>query len=276
MNRKRQLCVLFAAVVGVATATVSGDVEAQKGKKAVATPAPAATPPMTTKPIALTPAGISWGLSMKALTVVYDKMLDEAYKPLYDKVSPGVKMKALDAALEEEKSAFRRSRIDFGKLPTGVDATPLRGEYTYMNGESLMTFTRDGQTRHFFFIKDKLWKIIDERKLGETSPLGKTFQDAAVKLAGTLGVPGRVLDPDPAAGRPTTEIDWTDAATHLRAIDRGGSAMALAYEDNATLANLASLRTIKPANEDEIDPAVAAAVRGQAPSEPPKPKPKKP
>lgn len=276
MVPKRYLGLALAAFASVAAITFVGDAEAQGKKgKTTAPAAPAAEPPDTKKPIVLTPDGLTWGMTSKQVVAVIDKMLDEAYRPLYQKVSPGVKMKALDAALAEEKSAFLRSIIEFGKLPTGMDSTPLKGEYTYKNGESVMSLTRDGQTRYFFFIKGKLWKVIDEIKLGENAPLGATFVAAVTKLAETYGVAGRVLEPDFAIGRNSQEVDWKDAKTHLRAIARGDTALALAYEDLGTLANLTTLRANKPVQDDGIDPAVAAAMAG-APSEPaPPPKAKK-
>jgi hypothetical protein len=203
-----------------------------------------------------------------------DKLLDEDYRPLYQSVQPGVKMKALDAQIAEDKDQFRRSRIDFGKLPTGVDSSPLRGEYTYNNKEALLISNRKGGTMDFFFIQDRLWKIIVEYKLSESSALGKTFQDAGVKLTTIYGVPGRVLPADDKHF--ATEIDWKDSNIHLRAIQRSDTALALAFEDIATLGNLASLRSVKPTEDSGIDPAVAAAMRGPSaePGPPPKADPK--
>src|SRR5262249_48065446 len=85
--------------------------------------------PMTKKAIALSLPGITWGQSPKQVAEAVDHIIDDDYRPLYKDVQPGVKMRELDAQLAEEKNQFRRSRIDFGKLPTGVDATPLRGEF---------------------------------------------------------------------------------------------------------------------------------------------------
>ena len=68
------------------------------------------------------------------------------------------------------------------------------------------------------------------------------------------------------------EVDWKDATMHLRVIDRGSDKIAFAYEDNATLGNLASLRPNKPAAANEIDPAVAAITR-KDPEPGPAPKP---
>ncbi|APR81207.1 Hypothetical protein A7982_06554 [Minicystis rosea] len=270
MNAKRLLATLLTVGLTFAAALPATDVHAQGRKKKEEGPAPEA--PSTKKAISLPYAGVTWGQSPKQVADTVDKILDDDYRPLYKGVQPGIRMRELDAQIAEDKSAFRRSRIDFGKLPTGVDATPLRGEYTYNNRESLLVLTRKGMVTNFFFIQDKLWKVIEEHKFSDSHPLGKNYMEAVVKLSTNYGVPGRVLPPDGA--RFVTEVDWKDATTHLRAIQRGEAAAGLAFEDNATLASLASLRTNKPADDNGIDPDVAAAVRGKTP-EPPPPDPKK-
>ena len=273
MNANRLIGAVLSAGLCLGAVTHAGDVLADKpkaGKKEAAPPAPPADPPDTKKPIVMPLSGLAWGMSQKQVFDTIEKVLDEAYKPLYAKVSPGVKMKALDAALAEDKDQFRRSRIDFGKLPTGVDATPLRGEYTYNNKEFMLELTREGASKHFFFIQDKLWKIIDDVKLSDKSPLGATYQDAVAKLATTYGVPGRVLAPDYEKGRSSLEVDWKDATTHLRAIQRSDTAISLAYEDLATLGALPTLRTAKAEKDDGVDPSVAAIMRQGDDKGPPK------
>ena len=263
---------LLATTFGLAATMTPMVVEAQAKKKAAAAPAMMG-PATAKKPIALEPASLKWGMTTKQVGAAIDAQLDEAYKPLYQKVSPGVKMRALDAQLLEDKNAFRRSKIEFGKLPTAVDNGPLRGEYSYLNQEWMLSQTRDGKTRYFFFIQDKLWKIIDEIKLAKGGPLGANFQEAAVKLSTTYGTPGRIIPPNPDLGWYSTVIDWKDQASHVRLIERGDAAIAIAYEDNATLGNLESLRPNKPKQEDAIDPAVAAAIRGPDPDPTPPPAP---
>jgi hypothetical protein len=212
--------------------------------------------------------GIMWGQTPKQVADTIDKILDDDYRPLYKGVQPGIRMKELDNQLAEDKAQFRRSRIDFGKLPTGVDATPLRGEYTYNNRETLMVFNRKGLVVNMFFIQDRLWKLIEEHKLGDSHPLGKTYPEAVVKLSTDQGVVGRVLQPE--GTRYAVEVDWKDATTHLRAIQRTDTWLGMAYEDNATLAALASLRANKAADDNGIDPDVAAVTR-KAPDQGPPP-----
>jgi hypothetical protein len=247
---------LLAAGLGLAATTQVTDVLAKPKDAAVA-----ADPPVSKKAIAMTLTTVAYGMSPSQLADRIDKVFDEDYKPLFKEVQPGVKMKELEDQLAEDKSAFRRSRIDFGKLPTGLDSSALRFEYTYNNKEALLSLSRKGDTTYFFFIQEQLWKIIEEKKLSDGSPLGKTYQDAVVKMSANFGVPGRVLTPD-GTSRLAVEVDWKDSSTHLRAIQRNDTAMGLAYEDNGTLARLSSLRTNKPAADNGVDPDVAAALRG--------------
>ena len=133
----------------------------------------------------------------------------------------------------------------------------------------MLTLTRKGETTYFFLIQERVWKIIVEVKLNDTAPLGKVYTEAVVRLSTQYGVPGRVLQPD--ANRPSVEVDWKDATTHVRAIQRSDTALGLAYEDLGTLGNLSALRSVKPVQDDGIDPDVAAAMRGHTPDAPPPP-----
>jgi hypothetical protein len=261
--------------LGFTTASASSDALAgdKKGKNdKAAAPATPSDPAVAKKTINFDLTGVTWGQTVKKVTEVVEKILDEDYKPLYAKVSPGVKMKQLDAALVEEKSAFARSVIKFDKIPVALDSGPLKAEYTYNNKELKMELTRKGVTIHFFFIQDKLWKLMFERKLGEKEAAGKDFADAISKVAKDVGVAGRVQAADASKGLNFQEVDWKDSTTHLRIIDRGASLVVFAYEDNSTVASLGSLRANKPPPGNEIDPAVAAVTR-KDPEPAPGPKP---
>lgn len=278
MNGKKIWCALMALGLGLAAAGASSDAQAadKKGKNdKAAAPATPTDTPVAKKTISYDLTGVTWGQSVKQVTEAVEKILDEDYKPLYAKVSPGVKMKQLDAALAEEKSSFARSIIKFEKIPVALDSGPLKGEYTYNNKEAKMELARKGVTIHFFFIGDKLWKLLIERKLGEKEAAGKDFTDAVAKVAKDLGGAGRVQAADAAKGLNFQEVDWKDTTTHLRLIDRGAAMVVFAYESATILSSLASLRVNKPAPVNEIDPAVAAITRKDPePAPPVKPDPK--
>ncbi len=268
---------LLATTFGLAAIMAPTNADAEKKKKADKVEAPTG-PAQAVKPIQLLPvaANLKWGLSVKETAKAIDGMLDTEFKPLYQATSPGIAMKSLDSQLREEKSSFRRSRIDFGLLPVALDATPLAKEYSYRNNESLLKLDRKGETRYFFFIQDRLWKIIDEINLEKKNPYGKTLQDAAVKLSTLYGAAGRVIPANPDKQIYSTTVDWQDATTHVRLIERGESAIALAYEDLGTLSNIDALRANKPVVEDDIPAEIRALKQDAQPDPtPPPPDPKK-
>ena len=103
------------------------------------------------KKIGLAPEGLKFGMGLEAIAKLYDKTFDDEYLPLYKKAAPGPETEALDAEIKQKKMEVRRSKVDFGQTPTGVDQTSLKGEYSYANGESMARLTqprrRAGQIR---------------------------------------------------------------------------------------------------------------------------------
>jgi hypothetical protein len=226
----------------------------------------AANPPTVQQPISISPNDLAWRIDKKRLAEIYDKVIDGDFKDKYQKVQPGPDMQALDAQVQEQKDVFRRSFIDFGPTPTGIDSTSLKGEYTYNNDEAMMRITRKEKTRDFFFIKGKLWKIVDELSLGDKSQWGKDFQEAVVKISAAYGVPGRICPADMDHGRAALEVDWRDANTQVRAVDWGDK-FGLIFVDLSTLANVGNLRTAKAQTSTGVDPSVQDVMH--TPSQPP-------
>ncbi|EYF03961.1 Hypothetical protein CAP_5062 [Chondromyces apiculatus DSM 436] len=259
------------------TGTTVAEAQGKKAGKAEQAPPAATTPPVTNKGIVLIPRvrdpkgkAIAWGMDYAQVASVINKVIEESYAEEFKKTPTGPQQERLEAKIAQDKFEFLQRRVDFGTTPTSIDRTPLKGEYTYNNGEAMLTYERGTTKTYFFFIKKRLWKIIDERTLGQGSKSGATFTEALSRLVTLYGVPGRVLQADPDNGRENTEVDWKDASTHLRAVQRGDTEMAIILEDNATLGNLDALRSNKATDDSGIDPAVAAAVRKGEPEPPPK------
>lgn len=263
---------------GAKPGSSSGDAKSG-GTDPMAGSAPSGPPPVTAKgdapgvsSLASFREGFRWGMNHAELTKMFTQTGGIIWKD-YDKklahARVGPEMTALENEREQAKAAFGRSHIEFKDTPTGYDATGIKGEYTYKNKESLMWVQRDGRKRYFFFINDRLWKIYDEVPLADGGPYGKAFLDAVNKVSAQVGVNGRVRGVDAEKGINATTVDWQDASSHLRVVDRSGEGLVgLVLEDNATLGNLASLRANKQADPTAVDPSIAAVTGGANRSDP--------
>lgn len=250
------------AVVPVLSALAAPPAGGKGHAKAVA--APVATEPPTVGS-SLNPmfAPFKWGASHTEVVKAHNQtggVFDVDYNPQLAKLQPGVKMQAVEAERDAKKAAFSASWVEFKDTPTGYDQTGIKDEYTYRNKESVIYVDRNGRRRYFFFIADRLWKIYDEVTFGEQ--VGKTFAEVVAKLNTQLGVPGRVRAADTAQGLAQTTVDWQDAVTHLRALDRGGNIYGQVLEERATLGNLVQLRAAKIDDPFAVDPSISAATRG--------------
>jgi hypothetical protein len=258
MKRATSFAALIAAGVIVAIQGASAHAAPPKGGVGDAAMVPTVG--------ALKEKELRWGLSHLEVINIYDNpggLFDKEYAPLIAKLQPGIEMQKLESARESRKANFEHSFAEFGDSPSGFDVTPLHSEYTYNNGEAIQRLQKDGKTRSFFYIKDKLWKIYDEIPLKAGSPLGATYNDAVRKLASTLGVVPRVQHPDPAKKITLLTADWQDPSTHLRADDRSGDhVVGVVLEDKRTLANLPQLRANKADDPFALDPSIAAITRG--------------
>lgn len=208
---------------------------------------------------------VKWNMTQRDLLKAYNEaggILDKDYDPLLRKVSPGVQMKSLEAERDGLKRAFERSLVEFKDVPTGLDATALRAEYTYKNRESIMAIQRPGKRRVFFFFGERLWKVYDEVQLGGAAGLGATYGEAVTKIGIAVGATGRNVAVDGKVVQyPTT--DWQDATTHLRVLDRAAErVVGVVLEDRSVLQNLPQLRANKPEDIFALDPSIAAVTKG--------------
>lgn len=205
---------------------------------------------------------LHWGMGHAQVTSIYNQiggLFDREYAPQIMKLQPGVEQQQLEADRDNRKANLERSYTEFNiGTPTGYDVGPLHNEYTYGNGEAVQRTFKDGKMRYFFYMKDRLWKIYDEVPLRADAPLGASYQEAVAKLNALLAAPGRIRAANSQNGLDRTETDWQDARTHLRAVDRSGEhVVGIVLEDRNTLANLSSLRSVKPPDPFALDPSIA-------------------
>lgn len=266
---KLRVIALLSAVGLGAVSLAASSASAEGGKQAKAAPHGGAGElnPKITK---LTPKGLEWGMSVKRVSDLYKRVFDAEFLPLYKKAQPGVEMKTLDAEVDDKKALILRYKIDFGQLPTGVDSTPLKGEYSYKNGESMTHVTlRNGTTRNFFFFDDKLWKVYDEIQLKKGGKFGETFDEAIAHLTKRLGAAPKITEADFKATF-YKEGSWANNALLIRAVDRGNS-LGLVYVDKSVQDSLSKYRKVKPDDDKQgVDSDVKSVLRKDDEAAPPK------
>jgi len=269
MKRQR---LLFGAVTLLA---VSGVTCSLIGWDATALAKPGATqkgaqPAVLKSDLRLSPERLRWGLTLQQVAKVYEDEFDAQYAPIYKRTDPGVEMQAIDAEVADKKALIRRMKVDFGTTPTGVDQGPLKGEYSYNNGESMTRVQLAGGTqRYFFFFNDKLWKVYDEYKLG--SKLGANWTAAVGALSELFGGPPKLVPTDQTASKRYDEAVWMTTSLHVRAINREDQKLvAVVYADRSVQDDLASHRPNHMGAADAIDSQVRDAT-AKEPAAPPKP-----
>lgn len=247
----RNIALGFTAIALLLAATPAS---AAKNKK-VSTEVPAE---LTTAP-RLSPKRLKFGMSPADVARVYRKVIDKDYLEKYQTTEPGIAMSRLDHEVETRKRNFERSLLQFRGVGSKFDGTPLRAEYTYNNGEALMMIERKGRTRHFLFINNQLYKVVDVYPNGKK--WGADYAAAVAKLSGKLGVEGRDLPPDPSVGRHLAERDWASDKLHLRLIWWSQDAVAIAYVARDIEARLPELRKGTSQDEKKLDDDVQDVIR---------------
>jgi hypothetical protein len=266
--RLRLFVTLFA--VGMASSALVVEPRVAEGKdKSADKPAPTGVGALD-KVIGIPPKGLHWDLTLEGVAKLYDKVFEDEYLPLLKKAEPGNQMTALEDELKSKQGILRRGRIEFGNIPTGVDQSPLKGEYSYRNGESMASLRlRSGTERHFFFFSDKLWKVYDEHKLAKGGTLGENFQEAIKILEKRFGAPGKLVPANYDKGQPFDEVQWRDPEKVIRAVDLG-PILGMVYASKTYVDNIAQYRKNQPEDLHEMDKDVAAAT-AHPPTDPSKP-----
>jgi hypothetical protein len=263
----------LAAAFGALAARMEGTSSALPAGAASASAAPAAPIPTVASVASLMEASLHWGMSHAQVVDAFNHpggIFDGEYAPKLAHMRAGTQMQMVEADENNRRASLANSYVRFEDDPLGFDSTPLHPEYTYHNNESMLWVRRLGTKQYFFFFgepsSDRLWKVYTEVPLRPGGQLGATFDEAVAKLTTTFGGRGRTRPAgtdSPEAGKlEATTVDWQDATTHVRLVDRSDDHIVAAIlEENATKARLAELRPNKVVDPFALDPATAAVTQ---------------
>jgi hypothetical protein len=199
---------------------------------------------------------LRWGMTESEVISYVKRKLGEQYAAKISKAS-GSQQSKLKDELKQAQAEVAKSRVEFEGSRSRWDSSPVAGEFTYGDDESMLTAKGDGGSQSFYFFRDgRLWKwykALDQAQFGGSSG----FKKFSGSIEGSFGK-GRAKkgELNPNQGE-TQWVEYLDRTSRLRAADNTKRGVfALIFEDMSVVRELASLRPTKPsrlAGQDDED-----------------------
>jgi hypothetical protein len=163
-------------------------------------------------------------------------------------------------AKREFGTSIDKTLVNFEHKGSRWDSSPVAGEFTYGNGESMMVGkAKDGTENYFFFHDGKLWKLV---KLVDKKGDFKKFSQTVESKFGK----GRAKKGELTPGQGNTQwLEFMDRNSRMRAADSSGkrSTYAMIFEEMATVRELASTRPKAPSRLGGLSDDDSAAPKNE-------------
>jgi hypothetical protein len=185
---------------------------------------------------------IHWGMNHEQVFEAFRQQIRASYVPRMKNLGQ-VEQYRLNEERQREIRNLERTYVVFDGAQDHRqwDSSFIGSEYTHNNNESMFVYQDARGNREFFlFINDRLWKRVQARN---TNGARINFDDFATQLEALFGAGRRVM-----AGTRLETVEWRDPTTRLHLLDQTTffSAFCLIYEEQATFAQLATLRVNAP------------------------------
>ncbi|MBI5515000.1 MAG: hypothetical protein HY909_14585 [Deltaproteobacteria bacterium] len=206
-------------------------------------PAAAAEPATPSSPrIAVDLGELRWGMTRAEVVTFFRQSIRASYLPRMKNLG-AIEQFRMNEQRDAEIRRLEQSWVPFDGRPEHRqwDTSFISDEFTHNNAEGMLVSEDARGNREFlFFINDHLWKRVQARNAN-----GRRINLASVvpQLEGIYG-PSRRVTEDGALHH----LEWHDDHSRLRVFDQTTfyGVLCLAYEDNATLAQLSTLRQNVP------------------------------
>lgn len=213
-------------------------------------------------PIATAMGDLRWGLSEREVSSYAKREIATEYNAALAKTKDAGEQGKLKTQMKSAQAEVDRSLTTFDKGKSKWDNSPVAGEFTYDNQESMLVSKDISGTTYYFFVDGKLWKYV---RVLDKSAAGGDFKKFSKYVEDKFGK-GRTKKGEVTPGQGETQwLEYLDRNSRMRAADdngkRGGYAMI--FEEMATVRALASTRPQKPAR-------LAGQSDDDAPAEDPK------
>jgi hypothetical protein len=212
-------------------------------------------------PIATSMGDLRWGMSEREVSSYAKRELATEYNAALAKTKDAGQQSKLKNELKTAQSEVDKT-VSFQGGKSRWDSSPIAGEFTYNNEESMMMSKDISGTTYYFFLDGKLWKYV---RVLDKKAAGGDFKKFSKYIEDKFGK-GREKKGEVTPGQGDTHwLEYLDRNSRMRAADdngkRGGYAMI--FEEMATVRQLASTRPQKPAR-------LAGASDDDPPAEPKK------
>jgi hypothetical protein len=196
-------------------------------------------------PIATAMGDLRWGMSEREVSSYAKREVASEYNAALAKTKDAGEQGKLKTQLKAAQSEVDRSLISFQNGKSRWDNSPVAGEFTYDNQESMLVSKDISGSTYYFFVDSKLWKYV---RVLDKSAAGGDFKKFSKYVEDKFGK-GRGKKGEVTPGQGDTQwLEYLDRNSRLRAADdngkRGGYAMI--FEELATVRALASTRPQKP------------------------------
>ncbi len=188
---------------------------------------------------------LGWGMTHAQVIDQFTKRIQEEYRPRIAKAPGTIEQDALQHEVNGKIERLRRSYVAFTGQQTGWEVSFLGEEFTHNNGEAMLNVPDPGLggQRFFFFIGDRLWKLIiafDHARFE-----GRTFEQFGELIQTRYG-PARRIERQRAGEKAPSlaALEWQDPTSVASAVDYSTfyGFFALRFVEKRTLGNLAALR----------------------------------
>jgi hypothetical protein len=209
--------------------------------------------------IAVAMGDLRWGLSESEVTSFVKRKLEERYSAQIKKTHDAGKQAKLKSDLKRAQAEVSKGLVEFTGSSSRWDRSPVAGEFTYGNGESMLVAKDEGSENYYFFVSGHLWKwfkVLDKDAFGHGD-----FKKFAQSIEGKFGK-GRLKKGEVSPGQGDGQwLEYLDRNSRLRAADAGSKrgVFALIFEEMSTVRELASTHPTKPsrlagkADDDESE-----------------------
>jgi len=237
MRKLSKLFGMSVIALGLVAGTAAAKKKKVKAKGKVAAAGPREMSKENAKALAEFQGAFKWGSSPEEV----QKLIAAQLQPSYDEKVAATKdtytQDQIRKRFKDEVKRIKSSYVKFDGQKTGFDVGIVAREFSHKNGESMLVWGKLDETRYYFFVDEKLWKIyiaFDAKKFGD-----KTFSDFRAVFEAQFG-PSTVVERTSATGKIVMdEFKWPPAGQSiLRAIDvskfQGTYALSISDKDVTT------------------------------------------